>query len=105
MVRAAGSIVMALGTRPAGIFGWGLWQLVVMVALQVAALMMEMLVSSRLVTATVRLAGSKAMAEGPKPTVTVGGVCPHPVVVMALQVAPLITDTVPDPSPFCRSAT
>ena len=49
--------------------------------------------------------GSKATAVGPKPTVTAGGVCPHPVVVAALQVAPLITDTVPDPSPFCRSAT
>jgi len=37
MVPTAGSIVMASGTRPTGNFGWGLWQLVVMVALQVAA--------------------------------------------------------------------
>src|SRR5215471_10940157 len=105
MVWAAGSMVMALGARPAGNLGWGLWQLVVTVALQVAALMTVTLLSSRLLTATVWLAGSKAMLEGPKPTVTVGGVCPHPVVVAALQAAPLITDTVPDPSPFWRLAT
>ena len=66
----------------------------VTVALQVAALMTETLVSSMLVTATVRLAGSKAIPAGLKPTVTVGGVCPHPVVVVALQVAPLNTETV-----------
>ena len=47
-----------------------------------------------LVTATVRLAGSKEIPAGLKPTVTVGGVCPHPVVVVALQVAPLNTETV-----------
>ena len=76
-----------------------------MVALQVAASMTETLVSSMLVTTTVRLAGLKAIAAGPKPTVTVGGLCPHPVVIVALQMAPLITETVPDPSPFCRSAT
>src|SRR6516225_6095549 len=93
------------GARPTGNSGWGLWQLVVVVALQVAALITETLVSSILVTATMRLTGSKAIPAGPKPTVTAGGVCPHPVVVVALQVAPLITDTVPDPSPFCRSAT
>src|SRR5690242_2035806 len=100
MVRAAGSMAMPLGARPAGNLGWGLRQLLVTVALQVAALMTVTLVSSMLVTTTVRLAGSKAMPEGPKPTVTAGGVCLHPVVVAALQVAPLITDTVPDPSPF-----
>src|SRR5215472_7957358 len=105
MVWAAGSMATTLGARPTGNLGWGPWQPVVTVALQVAALMTETLVSSTLVTATVWLAGSKAMPAGPNPTVTAGGVCPHPVVVVALQVAPLITDTVPDPSPFCRSAT
>jgi hypothetical protein len=39
------------------------------------ALMTETLVSSMLVTATVRLAASKAMPAGPKPTVTVSGCC------------------------------
>src|SRR6516165_555654 len=105
MVRAAGSMAMTLGARPTGNLGWGPWHPVATAALQVAALMTVTLVSSMLVTATVWLAGSKATAVGPKPTVTAGGVCPHPVEVVALQVAPLITDTVPDPSPFCRSAT
>ena len=72
---------------------------------ELLALMTEMLVSSILVTTTVRLAGSKAMLEGPKPAVAVGGVRLHPVLVVALQIAPLITDTVPDPSPFSRLAT
>src|SRR3974390_1468864 len=92
------------GPRPTGNLGWVRWQLVVMVALQVAASMTETLVSSTLVTATIRLAGSKAIPTGAKPTVTVGGMCPHPLVVVALQVAPLITDTVPEPSPFSRLA-
>lgn len=70
--------------------------------MQVAAFMTETLVSSWLAT-TVRLAGSNAMASGPKPTVTVGGVCPQPVAAAELQVAPLITDMVPDPSPFSKT--
>ena len=67
MVQAAGSIATALGVWPTGSLGWARWQLTVVVALQVAALMTETLVSSMFVTATVRFAGSKAMAEGAEP--------------------------------------
>ena len=98
-------MVTALGTRPAGSFGWACLQLEVSRALQVAALMTEILTSWRLATTTLRFAGSKAMSPAPKPTLTLRGVCPHPVLVVALQVAPLMTETVPAPSPFCRLAT
>ena len=57
--------------------------------------MTETLVSSMLVTTTVRLAGLKVIPAGPKPTVTVGGVCPHPALVAALQVAPVLDHGVP----------
>ena len=65
-VPTIGSMVTAPGACPTGNFGWARWQPAVSVALQVAALMTETLVSSILVTATARVAGSKAMAEGPK---------------------------------------
>ncbi len=45
-----------------------------------------------------RLASSEKIPSGPNPTGTVAGVWSHPVVLVALQVAPLKTDTMPGPS-------
>src|SRR6516165_2338058 len=44
-------------------------------------------------------AGSMAMPTAPNPAWTVAGVWPQPVCLVPLQVAPLITDTVPGWSP------
>ena len=79
----------------------GTWpQLEVTVPLQVAPLITEsswpvpLKFVPPLVTYTVSVAGSTATASGPPATVTKGGFCPQPEVREALQVAPLMTDTV-----------
>src|ERR1700728_4010069 len=50
------------------------------------------------------VAGSTAMPHGAGPTVTWAGVCPHPLISVPSQLAPLMTDTVsPNSVPLKKS--
>src|SRR6516164_5208515 len=67
----------------------------VTVALQVAALITETLLSSWLATYTVPVSGSRLTQSGKLPTGVVGGACAQPEVCWALQAAVLISETLP----------
>src|SRR5215467_4026477 len=64
------------------------------VALQVALSSIETVVPAPLAMYKVWLAESARAVIGPAPTGTCGGVCPQPEVTVALQVAPLTTESV-----------
>ena len=68
--------------------------------MQARPLIVLMLVSSMLVATTWWLAGSTAIPAVPKPAGAVAGVWSQPLLLCALQMLPLMTETVPGPSPL-----
>ena len=76
-------------------FGALCWQPDVAVPLHVLVLIAESVLSPWFTAKTVPEDGSTATNWGFAPVVTVGGVLPQPVVTLALQRAPLMTETVP----------
>src|SRR6516165_6792973 len=84
---------MEKALTPAGVEGVVCPQPVLTAALQVALLMTATASSPRAGTYTVLVAGSTAGKPGLAPVSAVGGSWPHPVVTLALQVAPSITET------------
>ena len=74
-------------------------------ALQVRRSIIETVLSIALVTYTVWSRRSISSPNGKWPTVAVAGRCPQPAVVIALHVAPLITETVPESPPTSATYT
>src|SRR5215469_5248365 len=94
MVSVAWLTATGTGPFPAVMLG-GTWlQPEVAFALQVAMLITETVLSQALATYSVCVAWLIARPAGQFPTAMLAGVCPQPEVMRALQVAPLMTDTV-----------
>src|SRR6516165_8365722 len=94
MVSVAWLTPTGMGPFPAVMVG-GAWpQPEVFFALQVAVLMTDTVLSPELATYSVCVTWLIASPAGPLPTVMVAGVWPQPAVTRALQVAPLMTETV-----------
>ena len=83
------------GLKVACSFGGRLGQPDVTVPLQVLVLISDSVLSPWFIANSVCSAASISANEVPAPVGTAGGVPPHPDVIFALQVAPLMTETVP----------
>src|SRR6516165_7537410 len=94
MVSVAWLTPTGMAPFPTVMVGGACPQLVVTFALQVAVLTTETVLSQLLATYIVCVAWLIASPAGQLPTVIVAGVWPQPEVTWALQVAPLMTDTV-----------
>src|SRR5450755_3159703 len=85
---------MAAGAPPTACTGGVVAQPAVCLALQRLASITDTVLSPALATYTVCVSRSRARADGPVPTGTVGGASPHPAVSSALQREISMTDTV-----------
>src|SRR6516165_2877862 len=94
MVSVAWLMATGMGKLPTETVGAACPQPDVFFPLQVAVLITETVLSPALATYRVPVAWLIASPAGPFPTAMAAGFWPHPEVTWALQVAPLITETV-----------
>src|SRR5580693_8105693 len=94
ILSAAWSTAIPAGSAPTAAVGASLRQSVVFEALQPAGFTTETVLSTKLATYTVPVAGSVSTAWGPSPTWEAGGRAPQPDVSSALQVSELTADSV-----------